>query len=64
MPYDVLETKIKNLPPEYYNELIDFLEFLTLKAQQNQANAEDVALKKMRETSLESVWETIKNDTW
>ena len=59
MPYDVLEAQIKSLPEVYYNELVDYLEFLLQKA-----DKEKNSLKKMRETSLQTVWEEIKNDTW
>lgn len=27
-------------------------------------NAEEESLKRMRETSLSSVWESVKNDSW
>ena len=57
MPYDVLEAQIKSLPEAYYNELVDYLEFLLQKA-----DKEKNSLKKMRETSLQTVWEEIKND--
>ena len=59
MPYDVLEAQIKSLPEVCYNELVDYLEFLLQKA-----DKEKKSLEKMRETSLQTVWETIKDDTW
>lgn len=59
MPYDVLEAKIKSLPEVYYNELVDYLEFLIQKA-----DKETKSLEKVRESSLQTVWETIKDDTW
>ena len=59
MPYDVLEAQIKSLPEVYYNELVDYLEFLIQKA-----DKETKSLEKVRESSLQSVWETIKDDTW
>lgn len=59
MPFDVLESQIKSLPEVYYNELVDYLEFLLQKA-----DKEKKSLEKMRETSLQTVWETIKDDTW
>lgn len=59
MPFDVLESQIKSLPEVYYNELVDYLEFLLQKA-----DKEKKSLEKMRETSLKTVWETIKDDTW
>ena len=59
MPYDVLESQIKSLPEAYYNELVDYLEFLIQKA-----DKEKKSLEKVREVSLQTVWETIKDDTW
>ena len=59
MPYDVLEAPIKSLPEAYYNELVDYLEFLIQKA-----DKEKKSLEKVREVSLQTVWETIKDDTW
>ena len=59
MPYDVLESQIKSLPEAYYNELVDYLEFLLQKA-----DKEKKSLEKVREVSLQTVWETIKDDTW
>ena len=59
MPYDVLEAQIKSLPEVYYNELVDYLEFLIQKA-----DKEKKSLEKVRELSLKTVWETIKDDTW
>ena len=59
MPYEVLESQIKSLPEVYYNELVDYLEFLIQKA-----DKEKKSLEKVREVSLQTVWETIKDDTW
>ena len=59
MPFDVLESQIKSLPEVYYNELVDYLEFLLQKA-----DKEKKSLEKMRETGLKTVWEEVKNDTW
>ena len=59
MPYEVLEAQIKSLPEVYYNELVDYLEFLVQKA-----DKETKSLEKVRESSLQTVWETIKDDTW
>ena len=59
MPYEVLEAQIKSLPEVYYNELVDYLEFLIQKA-----DKEKKSLEKVRESSLQTVWETIKDDTW
>ena len=59
MPFDVLESQIKSLPEVYYNELVDYLEFLLQKA-----DKEKKSLEKMREASLKTVWEEVKKDTW
>ena len=59
MPYEILEAQIKSLPEVYYNELVDYLEFLIQKA-----DKETKSLEKVRESSLQTVWETIKDDTW
>lgn len=46
MPYDVLEKQIKSLPPSYYNELVDYLEFFVSKAKKNAPLTEEESLKK------------------
>ena len=40
MPYDVLEAQIKSLPEVYYNELVDYLEFLIQKADKEKNSLE------------------------
>ncbi len=64
MSYEVLEQQIKALPVNYYQELVDFLEFLTEKVAREGGNSENTSLKKMRESSLQTVWEQLKDDTW
>lgn len=64
MPYEVLEKQIKSLPEVYYNELVDYLEFLLIKANKNPAPSEEESLQKMRDIGISTVWENIKNDTW
>ena len=32
MPYEVLEQKIKTVPPEYVSEVADFIDFIVTKA--------------------------------
>ncbi len=65
MPYDILVEKINALPQKYYEELVDYLEFLTQKSEElNSLKNDDLDLKKMREASLKSVWENLKNDSW
>lgn len=62
MPYDILEKQIKALPESYFKELMDFLEFLTQKA--SKENVQNNSLQEIRESSLQTVWESVKNDTW
>ncbi|HAZ95782.1 hypothetical protein [uncultured Treponema sp.] len=65
MPYEVLEKQIKALPKEYYDSLVDYLGYLTKKAEEKKLNCSDEkSMQKMRETSLQTVWEELKNDTW
>ena len=64
MPYEVLEKQIKSLPTAYYNELVDYLEYLLSKAKKNATPNEEESLKKMRDVGVSTVWEYLKNDTW
>ena len=64
MSYELLEQQIKALPVNYYQELVDFLEFLTEKVAREYKKEEDYSLQKMREGSLQTVWEQLKDDTW
>lgn len=65
MPYEVLEKQIKALHKEYYDLLVDYLGYLTKKAEEAETNLrEEKSMQKMRETSLQTVWEEQKNDTW
>lgn len=64
MPYEVLEKQIKALPKEYYDSLVDYLGYLTKKAEEAETNLrEEKSMQKMHETSLQTVWEELKNDT-
>lgn len=65
MPYEVLEKQIKALPEEYHDSLVDYLGYLTKKAEEAETNLrEEKSMQKMREASLQTVWEELKNDTW
>ena len=64
MPYEVLEKKIESLPAAYYNELVDYLEFLLTKANRESAPTEEESLKKMRDVGVATAGEYLKNDTW
>ena len=46
MPYDVLESQIKSLPEVYYNELVDYLEFLLQKADKEKKSLETFKMVK------------------
>lgn len=64
MPYEVLEKQIKALPESYYTELVHYISFLTQKVLAEKDVQEDESLAKMRESSLATVWEYLKDDTW
>lgn len=64
MPYEILEEKIKSLPQSYYDELLDYVDFLIQQAQKKKQISENDSMQKLRESSLSTVWETVKNDTW
>jgi len=64
MPYEVLEKQIKSLPAAYYNELVDYLEYLVSKAEKKSSPTEEESLKKMRDVGVSTAWEYLKNDTW
>ena len=46
MSYELLEQRIKALPVNYYQELVDFLEFLTEKVAREYKKEEDYSLQK------------------
>ena len=64
----VLIQKIQNLPPERVAEVDDFVEFLRLKVQQDQAHAKDRALTRMAtqasESSFASVWDNAEDKAY
>lgn len=64
MSYEVLEKQIKALPKNYYEELIDYVNYLSQKATKQNDISEEQSMEKMRETSLKTTWEYLKNDTW
>ncbi|WP_428771497.1 hypothetical protein V1L52_05695 [Treponema sp. HNW] len=64
MSYELLEQRIKALPYYYYQELVNYLDYLTEKAAKHKTVSEEDALKKMSEASVQTVWEILKNDTW
>lgn len=41
MPYEVFAEKVKVLPPHYYAELMDYLEFLVAKSQMQERKESD-----------------------
>ncbi len=66
MPYDILEKKIKSLPPVYFKELLDYLEFLLDKSEKENSSvlSEEESLRKISETGISTAWEYLKDDTW
>ncbi len=78
MSYEALAEKIKTLPTQYLDEVSDFVEYLALKAKQEQPKTDDVtkkinalysSLKKenwqsVMDTGLESARKILKNDSW
>ena len=70
MPVDtqVLIRKIQNLPPEKVAEVDDFVEFLRLRVQQDQAHVQDRALTRMAtqtsESSFANVWDNAKDQAY
>ena len=65
MPTSVLEKKIEALPQEYINMVADYVELLEykLKAIGQQNKGEDLS-QKIALSSMNSMWEELKNDTW
>ena len=56
MPYEVLEKQIKALPKEYYDSLVDYLGYLTKKAEEAETNLrEGFRYRSSLLTSLRSV---------
>lgn len=67
MPFEIFAEKVKVLPPRYYAELMDYLEFLVAKSQmqekkENIQNTDEFS--RFREIGLEAVRELTKDDTW
>lgn len=64
----VLIQKIQNLPPERVMEVDDFVEFLRLRVQQDQARAQDRALTRMAaqasEASFAHVWDNAEDEVY
>ncbi len=67
MPYEVLERKIQTLPAEGLEELSHYVDYLCIVYQAKKGNkslSEEESLKKLRNASLQTVWEELKNDSW
>ena len=62
MPYELLEQQIRALPHDYYEALVNYLNYLTEKASWGESLCEADAFQKMRETGLQTVWEYVKDD--
>ncbi|UTC67645.1 hypothetical protein E4O04_10960 [Treponema sp. OMZ 799] len=64
MSYEILEKRIKALPQYYYQELVNYLDYLTEKVAKNKALSEEDTLNKMSDASIQTAWEYLKDDTW
>lgn len=64
----VLIQKIQSLPPERVAEVDDFVEFLRMRVQQDQAHAQDRSLARMAtqasECSFASVWDNAEDEAY
>ena len=64
----VLIQKIQSLPPERVVEVDDFVEFLRLRVQQDQAQAQDRTLARMTaqasEASFARVWDNAEDEAY
>jgi uncharacterized protein YnzC (UPF0291/DUF896 family) len=46
-------------------EILDFIYFIASRAKKQKLdNDEEESLRRLREASLATVWESVKNDTW
>lgn len=64
MPYTILEKKINTLPERGIEELSHYVDYLCYVYNQKKELSETESLKKIRESSLATVWDGLKNDTW
>lgn len=65
MPVSVLEKKIQALPQEYIDLVADYVELLEYKIKaMKEKNKDDEISQKIACSSMNSMWEELKNDTW
>ena len=54
MPYAVLEEKIRTLPEEYYQLVIDYIDTITIKKMSSKRSARGIAAKFANPSLIES----------
>ena len=55
----------ETLPLADQQEILDFIYFIAARSKKQKTyHEEDDSLRQLREASLTTVWETVKNDTW
>ena len=55
----------ETLPLADQKEILDFIYFIAARAKKQKIDRdEEESLRQLREASLATVWETVKNDTW
>lgn len=65
MPVSVLEKKIQALPQEYIDLVADYVELLEYKIKaMKEKNKDEEISQNIALSSMNSMWEELKNDTW
>ena len=55
----------ETLSPAEQKEILDFIYFIAARAKkQKLEEEEEESMRRLREASLSTVWESVKNDTW
>ena len=53
----------ETLSPAEQKEILDFIYFIAARAKKQKLEEEE-SMRRLREASLSTVWESVKNDTW
>ncbi|MBR6062190.1 MAG: hypothetical protein IKP67_08960 [Spirochaetales bacterium] len=54
----------ETLSPAEQKEILDFIYFIAARAKKQKLEEEEESMRRLREASLSTVWESVKNDTW
>ena len=57
----------ETLYPAEQKEILDFIYFIAARAKKQkleEEEEEEESMRRLREASLSTVWESVKNDTW